>query len=98
MSDDIGGFGVEFDGVSPNDPYVRAWADQFGALVRDKVRQMVNAVKVTGWNSVAHVFKDPYDDDEYRLIFYDGEFYLTNLNDPSQGHIRLDLEALGVER
>lgn len=96
MSDD--GFNFEFEGVSPDDPYVKAWADQFGALIRDKVRQMTAAVRLTGWTEMAHVFSDPYDDDKYRLTYYQGEYYLINLSGPDNSHIRLDLEALGVER
>lgn len=94
----MSGFEFEFNGVSKDDPYVKAWADQFGALIRDKIRQMVKAIHVTGWDQLAHVFKDPYDDDEYRLIFYQNEFYITNLADPNGYHVRLDLDALGVER
>lgn len=87
----------EFGGVDPRDPYIVAWKEQFGALVRDKVRQMINAIEVTGWNELAHCFDDPYDDDRFHLTFYNGEFYLVNLSTP-QTHVRLDLEKLGVIR
>lgn len=84
--------------TDPNDPYVVAWSDQFGALLRDKVRDMQAAVYVTGWTSMAHVFKDPYDDDKYRLAYDAPEYYLINLNDPDETVVTLNLEKLGVNR
>jgi hypothetical protein len=64
-------------------PYMRAWAEQFGALLRDKVRQMQEAVAVTGWRTLAHVFNDPYEHDvEYRLVYDHGEYSLVRADDP----------------
>jgi hypothetical protein len=96
MSDDWSD--PEFD---PNDPWVAAWADQFGALVRDKARGMVEAVKASGFSSLAHYFEDPADGSPWRLIYRDGQFWLMNL-ELEQGEdgalFRLDLKALGVIR
>jgi len=80
------------------EPLVIAWADQFGALVRDKVRQMQDALVVTGWTTVAHVFEDPADGDRFRLTYHGGEFLLTNVSDVTQTQVVLDLESLGVAR
>lgn len=82
----------------PEDPYVAFWADQFGALVRDKCRQMQSAIVATGWSSCAHVFEDPSDGDRWRLTYEQGIFYLTNLSDDENHHVVLDIEALGVNR
>ena len=76
------------------DPYITAWSDQFGAMLRDKVRAMIEAVKASGFDSLAHVFKDPYDDDLWRLFYQDGQFYLVNLETGTQ--FQLDLSLLGI--
>ena len=80
--------------IDPRDPYITAWSDQFGALLRDKVRAMIEAVKASGFRSLAHVFKDPFDDDMWRLFYEEGEFYLVNLETGNQ--FQLDLPSLGI--
>jgi hypothetical protein len=58
---------------------------------------MAKAVEVTGWDSIAHIFKDPYDDDRWRLVFEDGQFWLLNLSHEDGQPIHVDLAALGIK-
>jgi hypothetical protein len=82
--------------VDPNDPWRAAWREQFKMLMRDKILQMIEAAKVTGWDCIAHTFKDPFDDDEWRLVFDDGQFYLLNLSHEDGQIIHVDPAALGI--
>jgi hypothetical protein len=84
--------------VDPRDPYILAWRDQFGMLVRDKVLLMLEVVKATGWANFAHVFNDPYDDDKFRLVYDSGEFYVGNLSNTNGEVVKLDLERMGIKR
>lgn len=81
-----------------HDPLLTAWAAQHGARLRDVCRQMQDALVVTGWDQVSHVFQDPYDDDEWVVSFQDGEYLLKNLDNPDGSVVVLDLEKLGVNR
>ena len=86
--------------MDPADPYIRAWVDQFGALIRDKARAMMAAVEASGFTTLAHFFRDPSDGSPWRIVYEDGDFFLVNLedgSDPDSSKVfRLDLEALGV--
>lgn len=82
------------DEVDPKDPYIAAWKEQFTSLMRDKLREMIKALKVTGWDSMAHVFKDPYDDGLFRLVYEQGEFYLINVSNPDDGILQIDIDVL----
>ena len=84
--------------ADPRDPHITAWADQFGALLRDKVRGMMDAQAATGWNSIAHAFDDPSDGDTYRLHYEDGQYFLTNITEDESNVVELDPVALGVFR
>lgn len=77
------------------EPHVQAWADQFGALLRDKCRQMILALEASGWDTMAHVFVDPDEGDSWRLQFVEGQFVAINLDDDETATV-LDLHALGV--
>lgn len=79
------------------DPYVVSWADQFGALLRDKAREMQETILRTGWTNIAHEFDDPYDDDKFRLWYEDGNYLLQNLS-TDHDPVLLDLDRLGVNR
>jgi hypothetical protein len=79
-------------------PYAAAWADQFGALLRDKCRQMQEIIYLTDWPNLAIEFEDIYDGDYYRLSWRAGSFWVTNLSEDPDYDIQLDLEALGVNR
>jgi hypothetical protein len=73
------------------------WVDQFGALLRDKCRQMQEALWATGWDSMAHAFVEPQRGETWRLTYQEGEYYLTCLDGESAGEmIVLDLDSLGV--
>lgn len=78
------------------EPYMVAWADQFGALLREKVYQMMKAIEVTGWTKLATEFDDPYDDDEYRLMFDGEDFLLLNLAHPDGEPVLIDINRLGI--
>lgn len=80
------------------EPHLIAWSDQFGALLRDLCRQMMEALWSTGWNHMAHEFKDPWDGDEWRLTYHQGYYYITNLTEDPDYHVLLNLDALGVRR
>lgn len=80
------------------DPVAVAWADQFGALLRDKVKLMVKAVAHSGLDPLFHMFEDPEEGDSYRLGYVEGLFLLWPLDDESESAIVLDIEALGVIR
>jgi hypothetical protein len=80
------------------EPAMRAWADQFGALLRDKCRQMQDALVVTGWDTVSHVFIDPSDGGQWRLTYLRGDFFVSDLSDDEPTPVMLDLDALGVNR
>ena len=83
--------------IDPRDPYIMAWKEQFASLLRDKILQMMEALKVTGWTTIAHVFNDPYDDgDVFRLVYEKGEFFVANLSDPTESVMKVDLKALGI--
>lgn len=84
--------------TSSKDPHVLAWGDQFGALVRDKCRQMLTAIAVTNWDTCAHGFQDPADGDHWRIAYEGNEFYLSNITSGDGEMVVLDLEALGVLR
>lgn len=75
-----------------------AWADQFGALLRDKCRQMQECLYFTGWNQMATEFEDPSDGDQWRITYRQGYFYITNLTEDESHHVLLNLDALGVNR
>lgn len=79
-------------------PHAVAWADQFGALLRDLCRQMQEVVYLTDWKHCSVEFTDDYDGDEWRLTFRQGHFWVTNLSEDESHHVLLDLEALGVNR
>lgn len=72
-----------------------AWADQFGALLRDKVREMQLGLDATGWTSMAHVFES-VEGDSFRLIYEDGEFYVSPVPAEDGMIVVLDLDSLGV--
>lgn len=78
------------------DPEYVAWADQFGALLRDKCRQMMRAILATGWNTCATLFRDPADDDVWRLVYNNGVYTVENITEGSGDSVTLDLDALGV--
>jgi hypothetical protein len=80
------------------EPHTIAWADQFGALLRDKCRQMQEGLWATGWDHMVHEFSDPSDGDEWRLTFYQGYFWVTNLTQDEDKHVVLNLDSLGVNR
>ena len=84
----------------PSDPHIAAWADQFGALLRDKILVMQEALLATrGWPNMSHIFPDPADGDTWQITFESGEYYAQNLDDGEQPHpVLLDLESLGVRR
>jgi hypothetical protein len=83
--------------LSMTEPHMRAWADQFGALLRDKCRQGNEAAAVTGWSSFAHIFPDD-DGDYWRLVYSQGMYSIENLADPEGEPVLLDLDELGVYR
>lgn len=78
------------------DPALVAWTDQFGALLRDKVREMQSAIVATGWNNVTHTFQDPFDHDDFYLSYTKGEYVLTH--ESTDHTVVLNIEALGVNR
>lgn len=81
------------------DPHICAWADQFGALLRDKIREMQGALLATAWTNMSHIFQDPADGDTWQITFESGEYYAQNLDDDEYMHpVLLDLDALGVFR
>jgi hypothetical protein len=75
-----------------------AWADQFGALLREKCRQMQEVIYLTDWDRLSIEFTDDYDGDQWRLTFRQGYFWVTNLSEDESHSVLLDLEALGVNR
>ncbi len=81
-----------------SDPRIVAWSDQFGALLRDKCREMQRAAFASGWDSVAHVFNDPHDDDLWRLVYEGGDYMVTNITASDDHYVVLDIESLGVNR
>jgi hypothetical protein len=80
------------------EPHLIAWFDQFGALLRDQCRQIQEVVYLTGWDRLAIEFTDAYDDDDWRLSYRAGHFWVTNLTEDKEHHVELDLDALGVNR
>ena len=80
------------------DPYFVAWNDQFSSLLKDKILAMMEAVKASGLDSIAHIFKDPFDAEHWRLVYEDGEFYITNLDDDTIGIFRVDLASMGIRK
>lgn len=79
-------------------PEVAAWRDQFGALIRDKVRQLQNALLATNWTHMSHEFTDTWDGDEWRLTYRGGHYWITNLSDDPDFDLEINIEALGVNR
>lgn len=79
-------------------PAITAWADQFGALLRDQCRLIQEVVYMTGWTHLAVEFTDTYDGEEWRLTYRQGHYWVTNLTEDENHHVLLDLEALGVNR
>lgn len=85
--------------MSEYDPEIVSWADQFAALLRDKVREMQTALFATGWDNLAHVIEDPAREENWKITYFDGSFWLTCLSGEDAGEmVALDLEALGVNR
>jgi hypothetical protein len=80
------------------EPVLIAWADQFGALLRDKVILLIRAVAASGLDPIYHSFSDPVDGDGYRIAYDSGQFLLWNLDDEAETVVVLDIEALGVIR
>ena len=80
------------------EPHITAWADQFGALLRDKCRQIQDAIIATGWNNVSHEFHDPRDGERWRVSYREGYFWVTNLDQDEDHHVLLNIDALGVNR
>jgi hypothetical protein len=79
-------------------PQQIAWRDQFGALVRDKCREIIEVVALVEWDNLAIDFVDTYDDDEWRLTYRQGHFWITNLTQDPDFAVLLNLDALGVIR
>ena len=80
------------------EPYLAAWADQFGALLRDKCRQIQEVIYLTDWDRMSVDFNDIYDGDEWRITYRSGHYWVTNLTEDDSHQVMLDLEALGVNR
>jgi hypothetical protein len=73
-----------------------AWTDQFQALLRDKVYNLMKAIEVSQFDNIRTEFPDPYDDDRFALIFEDDAFYLTNLTQGEGVLVELDISKLGL--
>jgi hypothetical protein len=77
------------------DPATEAWADQFGAAVRDKCRALLVASNASGLDNLATTLEDEANYD-YRIALTNGTFWLTSLDMPDREPILLDVLRLGV--
>lgn len=77
-----------------SDAQMIAWGDQFCAYLRDRVREMLAAMRQFGWEALALGFK--YEDNHWRLTCDYGRWYILSEDDIEPEPIFLDLMTLGV--